>query len=436
MGAMKHFALALLAVALTACSFDRTLDTLIPGSAYGVILVERPALTAQLLGQSPELPWNDLDGGKPWAAAVLPGSPPVVFAALALADKPGAWADIESWARSKAGLAAARAGSYAVLTSGPIQDPTRFDLARVRGSGLVSIYLDMRNLAAEPELGALLKGAGPLLAQNLAGIRIGFAPKDDGVAVTATSDLLADAPARPALKSIGPQSGLASWTGRFAPGDGVKLAGALPSELIKAAGGWWKDPAWTARWAALAPLLGPGLAVSAAPGADGVWTWEAAVETSDPQAVRQALKTLVAGGDLQRNFSAWSLDADTPLIYQDKPDGTGVRTQVTLGAETAQLVWGDDRVAAAGGPGAAEVLTAWKRPAPAPVSWFGQVPAGALLVGEWSFDGLGARSALRVLADGNVELSVWTDATELKAWEARAPQVLQGWLGGAAGSKP
>jgi hypothetical protein len=437
---MKKLALALVAASvLTACSFDRTLDALIPGSAYGVILADHPALTAQLLGQTPDLPWGDLDGGKPWAAAVLPGSPPVIFVALALADKPTAWADVEAWARSKTGLAAARSGTYAVLTSGQVQDSTRFDLSRVRHGDLISVYLNVKNLLAPSDSFSFLKTLGPagsVIEQNLAGVHIGFGAKDGGVSVVATSDLRADAPARSALQGLGPQKSLAPWTGLFGSGDGIRLAGSFPPELVKAAGSWWKDPLWTARWNALAPLLGPGLTVAATPKADGTWSWSAAVEASDPQAVRQALKTLVAGGDLQKQFPAWSLDADTPLIYQDKPDVTGIRTQVTLGTETVQLAWGDDRVALAGGAGAAETLVTWKRAAPAPVSWFGQVPSGSLLVGDWSFDGLGARSSLRLLADGNVELNVWTDAAGLKAWEARAPQVLQGWLGGGAGSKP
>jgi len=436
---MKKLAPALLAaLALTACSFDRTLDTLVPGNAYGVVLVERPLLTAQVLGQTAELPWSDLDGGKPWAAAALPGSPPIIFVALALADKPAAWSNVEAWARSKAGLAAARVGTYAVLTSGPVRDGTSFDLTRVRTGDLVSVYLDVRNLLAASDQFPVLKSAGPaapFIEQNLAGLRLGFAAKDGGVVLTVSTDLRADSPVRPVLRGVARPGGLSLWTGLFPSGDGIRLAAALPPEVIKSVGGLVNDASWNARWTALAPLLGPGLAVSAAPRADGL-SWVAAVQTSDPQAVRQALKTLVAGGDLQRHFASWSLDADTPLIYQDKPEGGEIRTQVTLGAETIHLAWGENRVAIAGGPGAAEALVAWKRPAPAPVSWFGQVPAGASVAAEGAMDGLGARGSLRLLGDGNLELSLWTDAAGLKAWEARAPQVLRGWLGGGAGSTP
>jgi hypothetical protein len=437
---MKTFALALLAaLALSACSFDRTLETLVPANAYAVVYVEHPSLTAQLLGQPPgDLPWASLDGGKPWAAAALTGSTPVAFVALALADKPGAWSDVEAWARGKTGLAAARAGSYAVLTSGPTPDGPRFDLSRVRTGDLVSVYVDVKNvLDAAAGYGASFvpAPAAAALRQNAAGLHVGFAPKDGGIAVTVSSDLRADAPIRPLLRALARSPRLADWTGLFPSGDGVRLAASLPPELITAAGNLLNDPSWNAHWAALAPLLGPGLAVSASPRADGSWGWAAAVETSDPKAVRQALKTLVAGGDLQKRFASWSIDADTPLIYQDKPDGDGIRTQVTLGAETIQLAWGDDRVALAGGAGASEALLTWKRPARSPAPWFGQVPSGAAVAGEGVMGGLGARGSVRVLSDGNLELAVWTDAAGLKAWEAQAPQALLGWLGGAGGSK-
>lgn len=435
MSAMKTLALALLAAALTACSFDRTLDGLVPANAYGVVYVEYPALTSQLLGQTGDLPWASLDGGKPWAAAVLPGSAPVVFAALALADKPRAWSETEAWAR-KTGLTATRAGSYAVLTSGPVPDGPRFDLARVRTGDLISVYVDVKNVldaAAGFGVGPLMGPTAAALAQNVAGLHLGFAPKDEGVALTVWTDLRTDAPVKPLLKALERPSKLAEWTGLFPTGDGVRLAASLPPELIKAAGGQLNDPSLQARWAALAPLLGPGISVSAAPRADGTWSWAAAVETRDPQAVRQALKTLVAGGDLQKDFAAWSMDADTPLIYQDKP---GAGAQVTLGADTIQLAWGADRVALAGGSSASDAVTAWKGPARTPAVWFGQVPSRAWVAADALFDGLGARMSMRVRSDGNLELSLWTDAAGLKAWEARASQNLPGWLAGAGGSKP
>ncbi len=436
---MKKPVLALsAALALSACTLDRTLDTLVPANAYGVVLVEQPLLTSQLLGQTAELPWADLDGGKPWAAAALPGTPPVVFVALALADKPAAWSNVEAWARGKAGLAAARSGPYAVLTSAPLPTGPSFDLARVRTGDLVSVYVDVRNVMAASDQFPILKAAGPMassIEENLAGLRLGFRGKDGGISITLATDLRPDAPAKSVLRALPRPSGLGKWTGLFSSGDGIRAAAVVPPEAIKAAGGLLNDAGWTTRWAALAPLLGPGLAFSANPRSEGL-SWVAAVETSDPQAVRQALKTMVAGGDLQKHFASWSLDADTPLIYQDKPDGAGIRTQVTLGSETVQLAWGDDRVAIAGGPGAAEALVAWKRPAPGTVPWFAQVPSGAAVTAEGQADGLGARLALRQLADGNIELTVWTDAAGLKAWESRVPQVLQGWLAGGAGSKP
>ena len=177
------------------------------------------------------------------------------------------------------------------------------------------------------------------------------------------------------------------------------------------------------------------MAVTVTPRADGTWSWAGALESLDPQAVRQAVKTLVAGGDLQRNFPVWALDGDTPLIYQDRPDGYGgVRAQLTVGPTTVHLGYGLDRVAVAAGAGAVEALRRWERDPQAPASWVREVPPDASGVAVGQVDGLGARGSVRVLSDGNLELAVWVDRPGLMAWEQRFRQAPWEWLPGLAGS--
>lgn len=438
---MKTPWILLLAVglALAGCSPDRTVDTLVPRTALAVVLVENPGWVEAVYGaQVRDFPWKSLDGGKPWAAAAVPGSPPGFLLALALADKPGVWETVRTWARDRGGLEAARLGSYAVLTTPGQPAPTaydpdsRFDLSRARVAGdPVGVYVDAANLRA--------LGSGPVpalppwVADNLAGLKVGFSEKAGGLQVRVVTDWRPGAPAARTLRFTEEPADLGPWTGLLPRGDGVGVAGKLPAE------GWAElgpllGPGLSARWAALAPLLGPRAAVSAVPRADGTWAWAAAVEARDPQAVRQAFKTLVAGGDLQKNFGAWALDPDTPLVYRDRPDGLGgVLASVSLGSEAFQVGYGSDRVSFAGGAGAEEAVRAWRRTSGTAAPWFGEAPAGARLVASGGFDGLGARGSLGTLADGNWELRVWVDAAGLRSWEERLPQVLVQWVSGAGG---
>jgi hypothetical protein len=103
----------------------------------------------------------------------------------------------------------------------------------------------------------------------------------------------------------------------------------------------------------LRQLLGPRLVFNLTGGLEPASTgpeFSGVLEARDPQAVRQALKSLVASGALQRNFLQFAMDADTPLVYQDSPGGPlGVRTRVTLGPFQVNLAWGTDKVYFASG---------------------------------------------------------------------------------------
>jgi hypothetical protein len=425
----------LAALTLAGCTPDRTLDSLIPRSALAVVRVGHPGAVAQALGPlGGDLPLKALDGGKPWAATVLPGAAPGFQLVLALGPD-GSWEAVQAWARQRGGLDAVRFGTYAVLSSPGLPAPAlygaeqRFDAARLAGGDPVEAYVDVANLAAS----GLLSGLGALPAawgqRNLTGLKLALSVREGGLEVRVTTDWRPDSPVAAVLRGAGSPADLAPWTGLL-PASGLGLAVSVPRSLLDAAGPLLGDTALSRRWAALAPLIGPRVAVAAAPGPGG-WSWSAALESRDPQAFRQAVKTLIASGDLQRHFGQWALDPDTALIYQDRPDAGGVRTIVTLGPNTVQVGYGADRVALAGGPGAVEALAPWSRPALAP-AWYAQVPGEAALAATGSLEGLAARASARVLADGNVELRVWADADALKGWQEKFPQAGRPWLSGGA----
>ena len=434
----------LAALVLAGCTPDHTLDTLIPRNSLAVVLVDQPGLVSQALGSgTQDFPLASLDGGKPWAGAAVPANPPGFMMALALADRPEAWTTVSTWARDRGGLEAIRVGTYAVLFSPGLATPAvldvdrRFDLARVRAPGdPVAVYLDVKNIMDEADFPEALRPVFPFLPwaeKNLTGLRLGFSARDGGLEVRLASDWREGSQAAGFMKVLPPSVDLAPWTGLLSIGDGFGAVVSLPPQALQALGATMSDPALKRRWSVFASLVGPRMALSLTP-RSGDWAWSAAVEATDPQAIRQALKTLVASGDLQKNFPTWALDGDTALIYQDKIDGLGgIRTELTLGTNLVHVAYGQDRVVLAGGLSALESLRVWKEKRDSVASWAKQVPQGASMVATGLLDGLGAKGAVKVLADGNVELRVWVDAVGLKAWEERLPQVLLSWLSGPGG---
>lgn len=440
---MKTFWLpfAVVLFALTSCAPDQTLETLIPRHSLAVVLVDHPSQVLPALGDPSGFPLAAVDAGKPWAGAVVPANPPGFLLALALADQPRAWDEVSHWATDRGGLVAVKVGTYAVLSSpglpeaGVLDPDARFDLTRVRAGGdPVAVYIDIHNVMQDadfPEAFRPMFAVLPWAEKNLSGLRLGLNAKDGGLEVRLATDWKAGSEGASAFRGWSVPSDPRNWAGLIPLDQGVGLVGSLPPVSWSALGPWMGDPALEARWASLAPLLGPRTAAAVSWGDQGV-TWVTALETQDPQAVRQALKTLVAGGDLQRNFGRWSWDPDTALIYRDTPDQGGVRTVVHVGPNEVLLTYGTDRVVVASGPQAAELMSRWKK-TPASPNWLGQAPPGASVLAAGAVDGLGAKAALRVLGDGNVEARVWVDVAGLKTWQERLPQALLGWLSGEGG---
>jgi len=445
---MKNVWLPCIAVVLlVACSPDRTLETLIPEASLAVAVVDHPGLVRQALGPGGgDFPWTALDADKPWALAVLPDQPPGLYLAVALSDQGDSWAAVQGWAHSRGGLNAFRLGTYAVLTSPGLPPPAvlgleqRFLWGRVRAEGdLVSLYVNVRRVvqsgALPPGIAAMVS-AVPGLAQNLQGVRLGLGPQDGGLRVRMVTDWVPGAAVARFLQSAGNPSDLGPWSGLIDAASGAGVVVSVPQAWSAAAGGWLGDRRLAQQWERLGPLLGPRWAWAMTPGPGGEWNWTAAVETQDPQAVRQALKTLVASGDVQRHFPAWALDPDTPLIYQDRPTTSGLRTQISLGPTVVHLTYGTDRVVATTGLEDAVLADAWVRAQPRPAAWYSQVPSGAL--GAFALGGQGpaARGAVRILADGNLELQIWAKAEDLRAWEAKLPGAILSWLSATGGSSP
>lgn len=432
---------ALLALLFGAsCTPDRTLDSLIPRDALAVVLVDHPSWVAQTWGTEGNFPWKALEASKPWAAAVLPSNPPGFLLALALADTPTAWSDLRRWAQEQGGLVASRLGSYALLTTPGTPEATvldvdrRFDLSRVRAGGdPVSVYFELSSLTARTQLPQALKSTAALLpwaSSNLNGLRLGLGPKDGGFELRVATDWKVGAEAAKPFQSWSVPVDPSTWSGLL-PSDGLGVVASLPEAA-------WRgllpldEPRLAQRWAALAPLLGPRLAFAAQPQADGTWSWSLALESKDPQAVRQALRTLVASGDVQRSFPQWAVDADTALIYRDLRSGTpGARATLHFGSGEWQIAYGTDRVVWAAGTDA-EALTRWST-TPPPAPWVGQAPPQTSALATGYVDGLGAKAAFRVLPDGNLELRTWIDKEGVRTWEERLPQALLGWLAGEGG---
>jgi len=440
---MKTLWLPLVAavLVLTSCAPDQTLETLIPRHSLAVALIDHPSLVLPALNDPSGFPLTAVDAGKPWAGAVVPDNPPGFLLALALADKPQAWDEVSRWARDRGGLVAAKVGTYAVLSSpglpeaGVLDPDARFDLARVRAGGdPMAVYIDMHNVMQEadfPEAFRPMFSILPWAAKNLSGLRLGLNTKEGGLEIRLATDWKPGSDGSAAFRSWSVPTDPGTWAGLIPRDQGVGLVASLPPSGWASLGALAGDPALVERWKTLAPVLGPRAAVALHLSETGL-TWSAVVESRDPQAVRQALKTLVAGGDVQRNFGRWSWDPDTALVYRDSPDQGGVRTVIHVGANEVLLSYGSDRVVAATGPLAAGLVGQWKKDAPAP-GWLGQAPSGSSVLAGGAVDGLGAQAALRVLGDGNVEARFWVDAVGLKTWQDRLPQALLSWLSGEGG---
>lgn len=442
-GRMKQFWPALAFAILVGCAPDRTLDTLIPRNALAVVLLDHPSLAVQAWGAEEAFPWKAVETGKPWAAAAVPANPPGLVLAVALAEVPQAWDQVARWARDRGGLNAVRLGTYVVLSSPGLPEPgvldpdSRFDLERARAGGdPLAVYVDMKNLMAEANLPESLRPTMaflPWAEKNLSGLRLGFAPRNGGLELRVATDWRPGSEAARAFQDWRVPVDPGSWSGSLAAQEGIGAVASLASASWEGFASLLPDRALARRWAALAPWIGPRVGVEWRPGsADAAGGWSVVLETRDPQAVRQALRTLVAGGELQKNFAAWAWDADTAVLYDDNPGTDGIRGTVTLGQTRIDVGYGKDRVVFAGGSGFSSVWDRWKT-SPAPAGWVGQAPPTASALAAGSVDGLAARAAFRILADGNAEIRVWVDAAGLKAWEERLPQALLGWLSGEAG---
>lgn len=418
------FAVPLAAWALVGCAPDRSLDSLVPRDALAVALVDHPGdLVRTLSPPLNGLPLESLDGERPWAAIVVPGIPPGFRLLLALGRDRDRWVRLRDWATTRGGLTVEQVGTYAVLSTPGLPAATslaagqRFDLDRVRAGGQpINLYINLAQVWADPSVPSELLAPlslVPGLKDQLAGVRVGLGARDHAVVVTLTTDWR---PGASWARTLGTWTGapIGPWTS--APvRDGVALSVSLPPQAWAAGASLVGEGALRLRWAALAPFLGPRARVSAVPRADGSWAWSAAVESKDPQAVRQGLKTLVASGDVQRQFGSWALDPDTPLIYQDKVDPVaGVATTVSLGNQKVLVGYGADRVALAGGDGALDRLRLELRPTAGP--GMGDLPSQALAAGSATVDGLAVTNTLALGSDGNLTLRLRVDQENLAQW--------------------
>lgn len=443
-GPMKNLGLSLLViVVVVSCAPDRTLETLLPREVIAVAVVEEPSLLSSLAGfRQLGLPWGAVDGHKPWALAVLPGAPPGLLVAVALADKTSAWPEVQSWARDRGGLRATLVGSYAVMSSpngpapGRLPPGQSFDLAQVRVPGEpFSAYVNVRRLASGPTppgVASLLSSV-PGLARDLEALHGSLRASDEGVLLTATTEWVAGASIGRFLRSSGPLADLGPWSGPLGSNEGFAFLIAVPPRWFSSAGGWLADPELSLRWETVSPFLGPRVLLQGQRGLGGAWAWSAEVESQDPQAIHQALKTLVASGELQRHFGTWALDPDTPFLLQDKPRGRAITTEVSFGPSEFYIDYGTDRLTVRWGPGSDRRREAPATVDPSAARWFGQVPRPLVLF-SGGIDGSSSRGSLQILPDGNLELRAWVTAAEVPIWEAKLPEAILSWLSATKGS--
>jgi len=309
----------------------------------------------------------------------------------------------------------------------PLAVDQRFDPQRL-GWGDVKLFLDAS--VAEAWLDRLGWKGIPVpwaeFRRQVSGIHLGLGAKDGGLELVVSPEFR-PGPWRDGVARLKPPT-LEAW-GKRMGGEGLTLDLSLPQDLGPSLGGLRPDQGWKERWGALSSVVGPGVTFQAQPRADGTWSWVAVVGSSDPQAVRQGLKALVAGGDFQALFPWVAEDGDTPVIFQDRPDGLGgVVTSLVLGSQRWLVGYGTDRVVFAGGAGAQEALRTWRR---APTSEV-RHSDGTWAAAEGRLDGLGARGRL-VVARGQLELRVEVAARDVAAWRDRLPQAFLQWLSGEGG---
>ncbi len=464
---------------LVSCAPEKALDSLIPSNALAVVFVEKPAGVAQeffalakALGPGapalpPEFPVEVLDLNRSMAAALLPFAgaeePGVPALAFYLPIKePQAMGPVQNFA-SKNRLTAYQiggpVGNWAVLATpgAPVPMPLAagkfFDLGRAHLSEEhgIAVYVNLKNLAGSSVVPDELRTVFPLLPAletELAGVLFGVyatEPDRNGAALRLTlqTDLKPAAKTFAQLKMV-KSNKLEDWALWLDDRALVALAVDFPSgtAVENDTLATVTDPLLRQHLTNVRALVGPravfnltgGLEPeSAGPEFAGV------LEAADPHALRQALKSLVASGAVQKNFLQFALDADTPLVYQDSPGGPlGLRSRLSLGPFAVNMAWGNGKAYFASGKDFA-ALDALVTAGRAVTAWKGSIPAGSSVLAAanpvaWKVlpeaTGGAVHASLKV-ENGNARAQLWWGAENLKSVQRQAEQLLPALLDAA-----
>jgi len=457
---------------LVSCSPD-TLGTLVPPNALAVAYVESPANVlvdgaslAKDLGQkNPSLPegfpWDALDLTRPWAASVLPvgseeGSELSAFQVyLALVNPAKNFSRIRDFFATQGDFTATLVENYFILSTkgAPAAQlypaGKSFDLNRAKLSepGGVAVYIAISsvNPSVLSEVPKEALDYFPALQKELEGVRLGFyltsLGQVPGARLTMQTDFKKGSQDLSSLKALAGGSKLEEWSSLLDERALIGLGATLPppSQDEEAIWAQLPDPLLSRQLKNLRSLLGPRLVFNLTGGMEASAKepqFSGVLEAKDPQAVRQAIKSLIASGALQKNFLQFAMDADTPLVYQDQPGGPlGLRSRLTLGPFRVNFAWAADRVIFASGTDLKELDSLATNPKAAH-PWQGAVPPGANLLvsaspGAWGealkSDAFGKPDAsltpifgsFKIESDGNPRFQLWWGAQGLKSvWDS------------------
>jgi len=456
------FALAGLSV-LVSCSPD-TLGTLVPPNALAVAYVENPANVlvdgaslAKDLGQNntaiPEgFPLDALDLTRPWAASVLPvggdeGSElPAFQVYLALVNPAKNFPRVRDFFATQGDFTGTLVENYFILSTkgspaaqlypaGKSFDLNRAKLAEPRG---VAVYISMSSVNASV-LSEVPKEALdylPALQKELEGVRLGLyltsLEQVPGVRLTMQTDFKKGSHALSALKGLTGGSKLEEWSSLLDERALIGLGATLPPPSQDEEAIWAElpDPLLSRQLKNLRSLLGPRLVFNLTGGMEASSKepkFSGVLEAKDPQAVRQAVKSLIASGALQKNFLQFAMDADTPLVYQDQPGGPlGLRSRLTLGPFQVNFAWATDRVIFTSGTDLKELDSLATTPRAAH-PWQGAIPPGVNVLalaspGAWGTDlktEAPVYASFKIESDGNPRFQLWWSAQGLKSvWDS------------------
>ena|GEM_PF-3134389 len=424
-----------------------SLESLLPSNAIAVAYVRDPFLLKTVLDAPGSLwPWSSVDTSRPWGAAIVPGRPPGFVLAVALSSSPSAWSTIQDWARERGGLQVVAVGNYAVMSSPGVVWKGR--TAPIIGSPFshlkklnqpLSAAFDISKMGEPSDWPKAFKSIGGLvgwLKNNVSLAVVSLGTTSKGITLHLELTGTQQAPWWSSMKSWSARINSAKGTADFDPQSSTSVSLAVSSEFWRWLSSLLPDPVLSARAGDLIPLLGSRLLIQGNGDLNHGGSWALRLESTDALGLRQALRTLVASGDLQRLFPKLAWDPDTPIFYQDTVNREGsVRGILTVGRTQVLLDYGTHAVVAATGPLAASYVDHLEQVTDQKAVWPRPFAQPSIALGRVMWSGVPVTWSLSSSRSGNPVLEVQIEASSVTALKTEAPQKLLNWLTGEGDSK-